>query len=130
MADEIISDLSHMGSLTAAITFMLAEAADLPDPESVTVYGILSGHVHDEVSLQFAAQAESTEAIVLWAQRFGGVIESKSLDFGDGTKQLVRAKFTWQGFLSVDAFVIFPLLDPEAITSSEQDSVPETVTPF
>jgi hypothetical protein len=130
MADEIISELTHMGSLTAAITFLFAEAAGLPDPETVTVYGILNGHVHDSLSLHFAPREASTEAIALWALRFGGVVRSHVDDYQGVPTLWVRADFTWQDFLPVDAFAAIPLPQQEAITSTDHDSVPETVTPF
>lgn len=130
MADETISELSRMGSLTAAITFMLAEADGLPDPETMTVYGILSGRVHDSLTLHFAPHEASTEAIALWALRFGGVVQSLVEDFRGVPTLWVRAEFTWQEFLSVDAFAAIPLPYAEAITSMDQDSEPETATPF
>lgn len=129
MAEEIISELSRMGSLAAAVTFMFAEAAGLPDPGSMTVYGIIDGHVHDEVSLQFAPEEASTEAIALWALRFGGVVQSKVDDYKGVPTLWVRTDFTWQEFLRVCAFAAVPL--PEgAVVGAENDSEPEPATPF
>ena len=130
MADDIIRELSHMGSLAGNLTFLLAEAAGLPDPQSVTVYGILGGRAHDEVSLQFPPVAASTEAIAEWALRFGGVIVSTPMDGEKGRRLYVRTRFTWQEFLRVEAFTIFPLPQPEATTSAGQDSELVTEPPF
>ena len=129
MADEIISELSHMGSLTAALTFLLAEASGLPDPQSVTVCGILSGHVHDEVTLHFPSDEASTQALALWALRFGGVVQSHVGDLHGAPTLWVRLDFTWQEFLHVDAFAAIPLPETEAITAAEQDSAPEPALP-
>ena len=130
MADDIIRELSHMGSLAGNLTFLLAEAAGLPDPGTVTIYGILDGHVHDQVLLQFPPVAASTEAVAEWALRFGGVIQSKPLCEGNRRMQYVRTRFTWQEFLRVEAFTIFPLPQPEATTSAGQDSELVTEPPF
>ena len=130
MADDIIRELSHMGSLAGNLTFLLAEAAGLPDPGTVTIYGILDGHVHDQVLLQFPPVAASTEAVAEWALRFGGVIQSTPLGDGNRRMQYVRTRFTWQEFLRVEAFTIFPLPQPEATTSAGQDSELVTEPPF
>jgi hypothetical protein len=129
MADEIISELSHMGSLTAAITFMIAEAAELPDPEHMSVFGIIKGRVHDSVTLQFPPVEASTEAIALWALRFGGVVRSEVDDYEGVPTLWVRAEFTWQDFLRVDAFALIPL-PVGAITRAGQGSEPHAATPF
>ena len=136
MADEIISELSYMGSLTAGITFLFAEAAGLPDPDDLTVFGILNGRVHNTLTLQFAPAEASTEAIALWALRFGAVIESRTVvqemagDTEDNVQLWVSAEFTWQDFLHVHAFAHIPLPVKEATASTVQDSEPQPVTPF
>jgi hypothetical protein len=128
MADEITYDLSHMGSLSAAITFMFAEASGLPEPHYVSIFGILDGRVHDSVSLQFAPHEASIEAIVAWAARFGGVMESHHQDGNSGPELWVRTDFTYEQFLRVGAFAHIPLPALEAITGAEQDSEPEPAT--
>jgi hypothetical protein len=129
MADDFSTEITHMGTLTAVITVLFAEAADLPDPESVTVWGILNGHVHDNLSLHFAPIEASTEAVALWALRFGGVVQSHMDDY-QGTPTLwVRADFTYQEFLGVTAFAAIPRPEGASIPRG-QDSEPVTATPF
>jgi hypothetical protein len=130
MADEIISELSHMGSLTAALTFMHAEAAGLPEPGDMCIFGIINGDPHDAVTLQFSPEEASIEAIVAWAARFGGVVQSDLHNDTDVPALWVRTDFTWQDFLRVTAFAHIPLPAPEAIPGAEQDSEPVTATPF
>jgi len=131
MTDQAITELSHMGSLNTAVTSLLAEAAGLPDPGSMSVYGILNGSVHDSVTLHFAPVEASTEAIAQWAIRFGGVIASWTDDFQGVPTRWVRTKFTWPGLVEVDAFAAIPLPQYEAIiTTADQPSEPVTGTPF
>ena len=130
MADQNLPRPGHMATLSAAVTTLLAEAAGLPDPGHVIVWGILDGHVHDSVSLGFAQEEASTEAIAQWAMRFGAVITSQTLDHQGVPSVCVRARFTWQELVRVEAFALFPLPAPEAITPAEQDSEPVAATPF
>jgi len=133
MVDETTSELSHMSTLTAAVTAMFAEARDLPDPSHMLAWGIVNGHVHDSVSLHFAPEEASTEAITLWALRFGGVVEShiEDSEYSHHVPELwVRADFTYLEFVRVDAFAHIPLPVKEAIPDAEQDSEPEPATPF
>jgi hypothetical protein len=131
MADEeiIICELGHTASLTAAVTAMLIEASDLPDPGHMTIYGIIDGTVHDAVTIQFPQAEASTEAITLWAIRFGAVVGSWTDHFNGVPTRWVRAKFTWLDFLEVDLFAAIPL--PQGATiPADEDSEPVTATPF
>ena len=130
MADDeiIISEMGHMGALAAAVTFLFAQAAGLPDPSSVDIYGILDGHAHDEAVLQFPPVAESRDALVLWALQFGSVITATPITRpGHGPEQYVRVNFTFGDVLRVEAFALIPLPETEATPGAEQASEPETV---
>ncbi|HUC23938.1 MAG TPA: hypothetical protein VMA73_14615 [Streptosporangiaceae bacterium] len=129
--DGTSAGMGRIGCLTTVITVLFFDAAGLPEPGSMTVYGVLDGHVHDQIVLQFPPVAESTDAVTEWANRFGGVVQSTPLkDDKHGRTQYVRAEFTYAEWLSVKVFTVFPLLETEAIASAEQDSEPETALPF
>src|SRR5262249_88822 len=114
MAEETIEEftetyvMSRMGGLAAELVLMFAQAADLPDPQSATVYGILQGHVHDQVTLCFPRQADSAEALAAWASVFGGVIQSNTTKGDDGPELWVKTTFPWM-HLRVEAFAHIPI---------------------
>jgi hypothetical protein len=139
MADEkliipdgklIIPEIRHMNGLAIALALLLEEAAELPDPETVTIFGILDGYVHDDFMLQFPPVPESQWALVLWALCFGGVITAKTKECETGPQMWVDVKFTYRDAVRVHAFAHIPLPQTEAITSTDYDSEPYPVTPF
>ena len=130
MTGQTITELSHMGSLTTAVTALLAEAAGLPDPTSMTIFGIINGHVHDAVTLHFAPVEASTEAIALWAIRFGGVIGSWTDDLNGVPTRWVRTKFTCQGSLKSTRSRPSRFRSRKPSPTAEQDSEPVAATPF
>jgi hypothetical protein len=125
-----LPEMGHMNGLAVTLAVLLEEAAGLPEPSSVTIYGILEGCVHDELSLHFPRVPESQEALVLWAVRFGGVITAKTMERETGPQLRVDVTFTYRDAVQVDAFAHIPLPLTEAITSTDHDSEPYPVTPF
>src|SRR6266567_8500045 len=109
MADDEITSIpeqSHMRGLAATVTliFDLAETAGLPDPCSMTVYGIIEGRVHDYVTLQFPAVDASRTALVEWVLCFGGVLSSEIKQRETGPQLWVSAEFTFEDLVTVHAF--------------------------
>jgi hypothetical protein len=125
-----LPEMGHMNGLAVTLAVLLEEAAGLPEPSSVTIYGILEGCVHDELSLHFPRVPESQEALVLWAVRFGGVITAKTVERETGPQLWVDVTFKYRDAVQVDAFAHIPLPLTEAITSTDHDSEPYPVTPF
>jgi hypothetical protein len=123
-----ILETDQMGPLANALAVMFDEAAGLPEPSCVTIYGVLQGRVHNEYSLQFPGIEKSQQALALWAQRFGGVITSYTHDRGTGPELWVHVTFDYHDVIHVVAFACIPL--PEGATTAEQDSEPAAVTPF
>jgi hypothetical protein len=116
-----------MRSLAALVSLLLMEATGLPDPQSMTVYGVLEGYVLDEASLQFPRTGESRKALALWAEHFGGVITAKTMERDEGPQLWVDVEFTFRDVLRVTAFAHIPLPLPEAAHDAEQASDPQTV---
>ena len=128
MADETKTPRPHhMRSLAALVSLLLMEATGLPDPSSVTIYGVLEGYAHDEASLQFPRADESSKALALWAERFGGVITAKTMKRDEGPQLWIDVEFTFRDTLRVTAFAHIPLPLPEATQDAEQASELETV---
>ena len=101
-------EMGHMGGLAAELVLLFAQAADLPDPQSAVVYGILGGFVHDEVSLQFAPREDSAQALAIWATAFGAVIECSTEARKDGPERWIKATFPYM-HLTVVAFAHIPI---------------------
>jgi hypothetical protein len=114
-----IYEMGHIGGVAAELVLMLARAAGLPEPTSISVYGIIGGYVHDQVSLQFPGQADSAEALAMWATMFGGVITSSTKDTKDGPQLWVKTSFPWM-HLRVEAFTHIPLPEPEATKHADR----------
>jgi hypothetical protein len=126
---KLAPSAGHMGGLAASLVFLLAEAAELPDPEHMSVFGILNGNVHDSVSFQFWPDRAGGEAVVSWGLAFGGVITANTVTTDDGAlERWVRTDFTWHD-LEVAAFTHIPLPSAEAITATDHQAEPETVPP-
>jgi len=100
-----------------ALLEMFQDADGLPDPQSMTVYGIIDGYDHDEVSMQFPKAASSEHAIARWAMRFGGTITSGEMAGDDGWELWVKTEFRF-GALKAQAFAHIPLPDREAMPHS------------
>ena len=114
MAEEIteeigaVYELGHMGALTAEAVLLFAQAADLPDPQSMVIYGILDGFALDEVSLQFAPREDSAQALAIWATMFGGVVECSTQACAEGPQRWIKATFPYM-HLTVVAFAHIPI---------------------
>ena len=61
-----------IGVLTVGTADLLQQAADLPQPRCIFIYG--NGQA---ISLQFAPEQASVRAITRWALRFGSVVTSE-----------------------------------------------------
>jgi hypothetical protein len=114
-----------MGVRTVSVLDMLVEARDLPDPSSITIYGVIDGYDLLSVTLQFPAAEPSERAIVAWALRFGGVVVANTMDGDDGPQLWVKTEFTWQD-AKVDAFAHIPLPQTEAIRHIGKPHAPGT----
>ena len=120
-----LPDIGHMPRLAVALLILLEEADGLPEPEAVTIYGVLFGHVHDELSLSFPDVPGSAKALAQWAERFGGVITSEVKQRDTGPQLWVKVKFAYLGAVRVDAFAHIPLPETEAT-----DTGPDGEPPF
>jgi hypothetical protein len=114
-----------MGERALTLLDMFQKAADLPDPQSMTVYGVINGDAHDHVTMQFPRAASSERAIAEWAVRFGGTIASCEMAGDDGWELWVKTEFPF-GAMKAEAFAHIPLPDKEASPHSGKVHQPGT----
>ncbi len=91
-----------IGALAVGLVNLLQEAADLPQPSSITIYDL------EVISLQFAPEPASLRAITRWALRFGGVVTSNPHeDTTHRPETWCRTKFDYYG-VAIDGFAHIP----------------------
>jgi hypothetical protein len=71
----------------------------------------------------------SIDAVRLWASAYCAAMRSDTHLSGDGPKIWVSTKFDFDG-IDVAVYAHIPVPETEPITSTEQDSEPETALPF
>ena len=90
-----------IGVLAAGTAELLQQAADLPQPACIFIYG------HQAVSMQFAPEQASIRAITRWALRFGSVLTSQPGDGTDRPGTWYQAGFDYYG-IAVSAYAHIP----------------------
>ena len=90
-----------IGVLVVGTTYLLRQAADLPQPDYITIYD------GQAVSLQFAKEQASLRAVTRWALRFGSVLTSQPGEGTDGPETWYRAEFDYYG-IAVTAYARIP----------------------
>jgi hypothetical protein len=91
-----------MGALAVGLAELLRAAADLPQPRYIN---LSSGQF---ISLQFAPDRSSFDALTGWALRFGGVVASEPREDGEIGCHL---EFAYQG-VTVGAYAYIPAAQP------------------
>lgn len=90
-----------IGVLAVGTAELLQQAADLPQPVTVFVYD------HQCVSMQFAPEQASIQAVTRWAHRFGGIVTSEPGQGKTGTETWCRTDFDYYG-IAVSAYAHVP----------------------
>ena len=91
-----------IGVLAVGTAELLQQAADLPQPACIFIYG------HQAISLQFARDQASAQAVSRWAHRFGSVMTSQpGQDTDGGPETWHRTDFDYYG-IAVTAYVPLP----------------------
>jgi hypothetical protein len=90
-----------IGALMVGAAELLQEAADLPQPEYVTI------SVTERIGLQFGSDRSSFAAITRWALRFGGVLTSDPYHDTDGPQTICSVEFSYFG-VQVEAYAFIP----------------------
>jgi hypothetical protein len=91
-----------IGALAAGAAELLQQAADLPQPACIFIYG------HQAVSLQFAKEQASAQAVTRWAHRFGSLVTSQpGQDTDGGPETWHRTDFDYHG-IAVTAYAHIP----------------------
>ncbi len=91
-----------MGALAVGLASLLQEAADLPEPQFITV----SDTQH--IDLQFAGNPASLRTLTRWALRFGSVITSQPCQGDTGTETWCRTEFGYYG-VEINAYAHIPV---------------------
>ena len=91
-----------IGVLAAGTAELLQQAADLPQPCFIAIFGTQS------ISLQFPPEQASIRAITRWALRFGSVMTSQpGQDTDGGPETWHRTDFDYYG-IAVTAYAHIP----------------------
>jgi hypothetical protein len=91
-----------ISALAAGAAELLQQAADLPQPACIFIYG------HQAVSLQFAKEQASAQAVTRWAHRFGSLVTSQpGQDTDGGPETWHRTDFGYHG-IAVTAYAHIP----------------------
>jgi hypothetical protein len=90
-----------VGVLAVGIADLLQQAADLPQPVAVFLYD------HQCVSIQFAPEQPSVQAVARWAARFGSVMTSQPGPANDNPGTWHRTDFDYYG-IAVSAYAHIP----------------------
>jgi hypothetical protein len=96
----------------------------MPLPRYATVHGTGS------IGLQFPPERDSINAVRLWASAYCAAMLSDTHEGANGQETWVSTRFELDGVIDVHVYAVIPVPDTEPITSTEQDSEPETATPF
>jgi hypothetical protein len=100
-----------------------ADHVGLPQPQYCTVSSTGS------IDLQLPGEKASLDAVRLWASTYCAAMTSDSHQGDDGPELWVRTQFEDDG-VTVMVYAHVPVPQAEPITSTGQDSGPETATPF
>jgi hypothetical protein len=95
-----------IGALAVGLCDLLQQAANLPQPTSITIYSVSAGG--EELSFQFGRDPASMKAIDRWARRFGTKATTSIHQGKNGPEQWVRTEFAWFG-VRVSIFAHIPL---------------------
>ncbi len=90
-----------IGVLAVGVAELLQQAADLPQPRYIAIFDTQS------VSIQFAKEQASAQAVTRWAHRFGTVMTSQPHQGKDGPETWYRADFDYYG-IAVTAYAHIP----------------------
>jgi hypothetical protein len=90
-----------IGALAAGTAELLQQAADLPQPRYIAIFATQS------VSIQFAKEQASVQAVNRWAHRFGSIMTSEPGQGNDGTETWYRTEFGYYG-ITVTAYAHVP----------------------
>ena len=91
-----------IGVLVVGTAELLQQAADLPQPACIFIYG------HQAVSIQFAKDQASAQAVNRWAHRFGSIMTSQpGQDTDGGQETWHRTDFDYYG-IAVTAYAHIP----------------------
>ncbi len=90
-----------IGALAVGTAELLQQAAGLPQPIFITICDTQS------VSVQFAPEQASAQAVTRWAHRFGSLVTSKPGMGEDGTETWYRTDFDYYG-IAVSAYTHIP----------------------
>jgi hypothetical protein len=91
-----------MACVAEGVTELLSEAADLPQPRYIAIFGN-----HQAVSVQFAPEQAGVQAVARWALRFGGVLVSIPIEDDGDPKVYHRVEFDYYD-VAVTAYVMIP----------------------
>src|SRR6266571_224580 len=101
----------HMGSLHFQAAQLFLTACGLPDPQTVTVWGVLDGYFHYEISLHFPSGQPGKDAITEWAAAFGAKVTESPGAVQDSPVLFVRTEFPFRN-VHVTALAVIPLPQP------------------
>jgi hypothetical protein len=90
-----------IGALAAGAAELLQRAVDLPQPQYIAIYDI------QHVSIQFAREQASSQAVTRWAHRFGSIMTSQPGEGKDGPETWYRTDFEYYG-IAVTAYAHVP----------------------
>jgi hypothetical protein len=119
---EYHSPIAGLAAILADL-LVLSDHVGLLPPSYVTVSA--TGHI----GLQLAPDMGSINAVRVWAETFCAAMRSDTHECENGQAIWVDTVFDFEG-VNVDVYAHIPVPEAEPITSTEQDSEPETVTPF
>ena len=102
-ADSALAELPPLpiGALVVGTYNLLCEAADLPQPQYLTI----SDTQH--IDLQFAGDPSSARAITRWALRFGGLLASEPHEGERGPQTRCHLEFDYYG-VTVKVYAYIP----------------------
>jgi len=125
---EILDEVEYRPTMTELVAILadllaIADHIGLPQPQYATVSD--TGHI----SLQLPSETDSVNAVRLWASTYCAAMRSDTREGENGPYIWPSTLFTLDG-VNVDVYACIPVPETEPITSTEQDSAPETVTPF
>ena len=90
-----------IGVLAVGTAQLLQQAADLPQPVFVAIFDT------QHVSIQFAPEQASVQAVTRWAHRFDSVMTSQPGKAKDGPETWYRTDFDYYG-IAVKAYAHIP----------------------
>ncbi len=90
-----------IGVLAVGVVDLLQQAADLPRPIYIAIFRTQS------ISIQFAKEQASAQAVTRWAARFGSIMTSQPGQGQDGTETWYRTDFDYHG-IAVIAYAHIP----------------------